>query len=89
MNRRVRGLLGIGWVGLLVFGGCATGDQPSKSRTYFYNPFASQATMTKDSEEHYRQVAQSAHRDSRAIIEDLDLLFMTERSSRLNRWHDQ
>jgi hypothetical protein len=30
-----------------------------------------------------------AEHDARALIEDLDLLFMTDRPSRLSRWHDR
>ncbi len=40
-------------------------------------------------EEHNQFVIQVVDHDRRALIDDLDLLFMTDRTSRLTRWHSR
>ena len=32
---------------------------------------------------------QVANQDARAMVDDLDMIFMTERPSRLSRWHNR
>lgn len=41
--------------------------------------------MTK--EEHNQAVIRIADQDRRAFIDDLDIVFMTDRPTRLTRWH--
>ncbi len=50
-------------------------------------PHARAATLGRSPHEHYHYVARIADQDQRALIEDLDLLFMTDRPTRLARWH--
>jgi hypothetical protein len=53
--------------------------------------FASSAgcTLTQTSREHSRQVKTVASHDARALVEDLDIFFQTDRPTRLTRWHDR
>ena len=44
-------------------------------------------TLSESSDEHYHRVGMILDRDRRALAEDLDLLFLTERPTRLSRWH--
>ena len=46
-------------------------------------------TLTETPAEHQHRVHTVANRDAKAIAEDLDILFMTDRPSRLNRWQDR
>jgi hypothetical protein len=52
-------------------------------------PHAKTETLTMTSEEHYQMVSEVARRDKRGLRDDLDMLFMTDRPTRLTRWHDQ
>jgi len=52
-------------------------------------PHSSGGTLTKTPEDHGEAVRNVAERDANALIEDLDLLFMTDRPTRLTRWHDR
>lgn len=47
------------------------------------------ATLSMSSDEHREQVRRVARHDWRALQDDLDLLFMTDRTTRLTRWHDR
>ena len=51
----------------------------------FY-PHATIATLALSAHEHYLYVSNIAAQDERALIDDLDLLFLTDRPSRLTRW---
>ncbi len=44
-------------------------------------------SLTQTGEEHNRAVIEAVDQDRRALMDDLDLLFLTERTSRLTRWH--
>ena len=44
-------------------------------------------TLTQTREEHNQAVIKVADQDRRALMDDLDLLYMTDRTSRLTRWH--
>ena len=57
-------------------------------RSWSY-PHAMRATLTDSAEDHNERVSRILAHDRRALIEDLDLLFMTDRQGRLNRWHDR
>lgn len=50
-------------------------------------PNAHRATLGQTANEHERQVMRVRETDRRLLIEDLDLLFQTERPTRLSRWH--
>jgi len=44
-------------------------------------------TLGETGDEHRERVSTIADQDARALVEDLDLLFMTDRPTRLTRWH--
>jgi len=50
-------------------------------------PYAESETLVQTPDEHRQQVLTSVEQDRRALNEDLDLLFMTDRPTRLTRWH--
>ena len=52
-------------------------------------PHAHEATLTLTAEEHYQAISDVIRRDRIALIDDLDMLFMTDRPTRLTRWHDR
>ncbi len=52
-------------------------------------PHAYRASLSETKEEHAHRVRQVKRRDRRALTEDLDLFFMTDRATRLTRWHDR
>lgn len=60
-----------------------------RSTVSLYYPNARQETFTKAPHEHYQNVSNIAAHDQKALAEDLDLLFLTDRPSRLTRWHDR
>ena len=68
----------------LMGSGCA----PRSTVTLDY-PHATRATLTQSPHEHYQRVSDIAARDRRALIEDLDIVFLTDRPTRLTRWHDR
>lgn len=57
-------------------------------RSWSY-PHAMRATLAESPEDHDERVSRILAHDRRALTEDLDLLFMTDRQGRLNRWHDR
>lgn len=75
-------------LGLVVLAGCASTGGPDQSALWSY-PQSGAETLTSTAADHRRQVARSLAYDRRGLIEDLDLLFLTERSSRLSRWHSR
>ncbi len=50
-------------------------------------PHARQPTLGETGDEHYQRVSRVAKHDRRLLQEDLDLFFLTDRSTRLTRWH--
>ncbi len=62
--------------------GCAT-----RSGLMLTYPHAKGTPLAQSSDEHYQSVSRIAAHDRRALVEDLDLLFMTDRPTRLTRWH--
>ena len=65
----------------------ATGCAPRSTVMLDY-PHASRATLTQSPHEHYQDISNIAAQDRRALVEDLDMLFLTDRPGRLTRWHD-
>ncbi len=61
--------------------GCA-----SKTATKILYPHSSYANMTQSPHEHYQSVSSIAAQDRRALVDDLDMFFMTDRPTRLTRW---
>jgi len=60
-----------------------------RSTVLWNAPHATEATLTQSPHEHFQMAGKVAERDARALIEDLDILFLTDRPSRLNRWHNR
>ncbi len=52
-------------------------------------PHSPRATLGQSPHEHYQGISNIAAHDRRALIEDLDVLFLTDRNGRLTRWHDR
>jgi hypothetical protein len=46
-------------------------------------------TLAETGEEHQQRVHRALELDRRALAEDLDLVFMTDRPTRLTRWHSR
>ncbi|MCH7885637.1 MAG: hypothetical protein IIC01_10350 [Planctomycetes bacterium] len=68
------------WFGL----GCAS---PQARKIYY--PHSSYETLGQSPDEHHRRIVRIADRDRRALAEDLDVFFLTDRPSRLTRWHSR
>jgi hypothetical protein len=75
-------------VGLaLTLSGCAVATHTSETSRAIFYPHKNAETLTQTSEEHRQMVRAVAERDSKGLIDDLDVLFMTDRPTRLTRWH--
>lgn len=87
MSRYARFTLVSCFVLVLAGFGCAS------SRTYekapWYYPHSRLGNLSESPEEHAHRVGLVAARDRKALFEDLDILFQTDRPSRLTRWHDR
>ncbi len=70
----------------LVISGCSSWARTQRATLGWVNPHADGETLTQSPHEHYHSVSTMSDLDSRAIVDDLDLLFLTERSTRLSRW---
>jgi len=64
--------------------GCAP-----RSTVVLNYPHAPYATLGQSPHEHYQAISNIAAADQRALVEDLDILFLTDRPGRLTRWHDK
>ena len=72
---------------LALVGGFALTACNSPSMVGVNYPHARSATLAESGDEHYQRVSRGAERDRLLLQEDLDLLFQTERPTRLTRWH--
>ena len=79
---RIAGL--ILFIGAAMSTGCAT-----RGAVLLLNPHAGSETLTMSREDHRQSILDSAAHDRRALVEDLDLLFLTDRPTRLTQWHDR
>ena len=52
-------------------------------------PHREMETMGETGDEHEHRVHRALEQDRRALAEDLDVLFMTDRPTRLTRWHSR
>jgi len=83
MNRKIAASMSL--CGLLFSGaGCMSADQAHN----FY-PHAGSETLTQSGKDHRQAVLRISQQDKKSLIEDLDAFFLTERPSRLNRWHSK
>ncbi|MHC5111043.1 MAG: hypothetical protein ACYTHJ_14320 [Planctomycetota bacterium] len=69
---------------MFILGGCST-----NAYVLANYPHAYAETLTEDEEEHFYKMTRLIDRDSKGIIEDLDMIFQSDRPSRLSRWHDR
>ena len=79
---RVRQWMPVVLLGVLL---AASGCMGPKSMWMY--PHADSESLGQTPEEHHQHVLKSVEVDRRALTEDLDLLFMTDRPTRLSRWH--
>jgi len=86
MARTVK-LLALGGLALAATAACRSQSAEPGLGVRLLYPHASRSTLTQSPHEHLQDVATVTDRDTRALIEDLDLLFMTDRPTRLTRWH--
>ncbi len=70
-------------LGLLTLTGCMG------ARSSWMYPHGGTEGLAQTPDEHRNQVARVLEQDRRAIAEDLDLLFMTDRPTRLSKWHSR
>ena len=71
----------------LVQCGCATGSQSRPDYVDLYYPHADRETLALTPAEHRHALEEITKHDARALVEDLDLFFLTDRPTRLTRWH--
>lgn len=67
--------------------GCAVWSAGQRASVGLNYPHASGENMSLSSYDHYHDVSRISAQDARALVDDLDLLFLTERPTRLTRWH--
>ena len=85
MNRIGRAGLGLGVCTVATLSaGC---NHPALLKWNY--PHAETATLSETPEEHLHRVSRIAERDRRALQEDLDIVFHTDRPTRLSRWHSR
>ena len=72
----------------VVISGCATNSPHDVSMAWLY-PHATMRTAGEAPDDHHYRTARILRLDNRLLADDLDLLFMTDRSTRLSRWHDR
>lgn len=85
MTRALRCLLLACLLSPVAIAGCAS--SPHEMSSPWLYPNAGLETATESSDDHFHRVARVLDLDTRLLADDLDLLFMTERSTRLSRWH--
>ena len=81
MMRKTGFMLVVTALTALGMAGCA-----SKTATQIVYPHSTLANMTQSPHEHYQSVSSIAAQDRRALVDDLDVFFMTDRPTRLTRW---
>ena len=71
----------------LMLPGCAAMTRSPRATVMLNYPHATEANLTQSPHEHFQYVSNIAAQDGKALVEDLDLVFLTDRPSRLTRWH--
>ncbi len=87
MTRFVRCIGAACIVASLTQAGCATWAGTQRATVGLNYPHSTGETLTQSPHEHYRRVSGMSAHDARALVEDLDLFFLTDRPTRLTRWH--
>lgn len=88
MRVTFRGVLSACALGLLGLAGCAAASGGAHESSWRQG-VARGATLSETPDEHAHRLRVIRNRDRRALAEDLDLLFMNDRPTRLTRWHDR
>ena len=88
MVRASRWLLIVCLLVPVVLAGCATNSPHGVPASWLY-PHVKLRTAGEARDDHHYRVARILNLDSRLLADDLDLLFMTDRSTRLSRWHSR
>lgn len=85
MIRATRLMMAFGMTTAMVLAsGCS-----DRSKLMWKYPHAEMATSNESSEEHYQRVSTVDRTDRRALADDLDTFFMTDRPTRLSKWHSR
>ncbi len=87
MTRLVRCTMLTCLLATLVLSGCMSWARAQRATVGLNYPHADGETLAQSPHEHYQRVSIMSAHDVRALVEDLDLLFLTERPTRLTRWH--
>ena len=69
---------------LVAIAGCSASAHEMSSAMLY--PHAMLRTGGESPDDHYHRIAHIVDLDTRLLADDLDLLFMTDRSTRLSRW---
>lgn len=72
-------------LGCLLLAGLGLGCTTRTGMHVIY-PHADRLSLTQSPTEHRQSVSRIAAHDRRALAEDLDVFFMTDRPTRLTRW---
>ncbi len=88
MARTTRCLVAVMALSVAAMVGCTSSRVP-RGAAYWAYPHAHEPTLTQTSGEHFHAVGDVAARDARGLIDDLDLLFQSDRPNRLSRWHSR
>ena len=69
--------------------GCATWAAWQEKTVRWYYPHATGEGLGLSPDDHARMASSISAHDARALVDDLDVFFMTDRPTRLTRWHDR
>lgn len=83
MRRITMGVFALVAASALTSGCCA------RDWTWITDPHRSNEPLTQNCKDHKEYVNRIADHNSRAINDDLDLIFMTDRPTRLTRWQER
>ena len=89
MTGVVRFAVIIGSLAVWSLSGCAASAGAQGRPLVWIYPHAASETMAETPDEHYHRVSSVVAQDARSLSEDLDLFFLTNRTSRLTRWHSR
>ena len=73
---------------IIMLPGCMSTRAP-RSTVLWNFPHATEANLTQSPHEHLQMAGKVVERDASALIEDLDVLFLMDWPSRLNRRHNR
>jgi len=76
-------------VALFTVSGCAAWASSQRALLRMNYPHAGNETLTQSPQEHYHSATRVSLIDTLGLVEDMDLLFMTDRPTRLSRWQDR